>query len=201
MLLWWRRTRLRTLLVSSMLLNFGSPPPQITGSQSLGGIMSGLTAIPVTKPSTSAGRMQVSGARSDSRKSLRTSQSTAVLDEVSGVMMDPGQRGKVLHSHGQSFRPAGMQGMELASNSSPSRSMPPGSISRSPHWLRQARSAPDPPFLPGGDPLCPLRQRRRQRQVDKADGCRVVVTSANRDNVIMFGLFNLLDRHVDAEQA
>jgi hypothetical protein len=108
MLLWWRRTKLRTLLVSSMLLNSGSPPPQITGSQSLGGIMSGLTAIPVTKPSTSAGRMQVSGVRSDSRKSRRTSQSTAVFDEVSGVMMDPGQRGKLLHSHGPSFRPTGM---------------------------------------------------------------------------------------------
>src|SRR3954454_2789447 len=100
MLLWWRRTRLRTLLVSSMLLNSGSPPPQITGSHSLGGILSGLTAIPVRKPSTSAGRMQVFGARSDLRKSLRPSQSTAVLDEVSGVMIDLGQQGEVLHSHG-----------------------------------------------------------------------------------------------------
>src|SRR3954465_7954369 len=112
-----------------MSVNSGSSPPQITGSQSLGGIMSGLTAIPVRKPSTSAGRMQVSGARSDSRKSLRTSQLTAVLDEVSGVMMDPGQQGKVLHSHGPSFRPAGMQGLELASNSSPFHGIPPRSIS------------------------------------------------------------------------
>src|SRR3954470_14637540 len=112
-----------------MLVNSGSLPPQITGSQSLGRILSGLTAIPVTKPSTSAGRMQVSGTRSDSRKSLRTSQSTAVLDEVSGVMIDPGQRGKVLHSHGPAFQPAGMQGLKLASNSSPFHGIPPRSIS------------------------------------------------------------------------
>src|SRR3954451_20048545 len=111
-----------------MLVNSGSLPPQITGSQSLGGIMSGLTAIPVTKPSTSAGRMQVSGARSDIRKSLRSSQSTAVFEDVSGGMMDPGQRGKVLHSHGPSFRSAGMQGLKLASNSSPFHGIPPRSI-------------------------------------------------------------------------
>ena len=67
--------------------------------------------------------------------------------------------------------------------------------------LRQAPSAPDLPFLPGGDPLCPFRQRRRQGQIDQADGCRVIVTPANRDNVIVFGQFDLLDQHVDAEQA
>jgi adenylosuccinate synthase len=33
--------------------------------------------------------MQVFGARSDIRKSLRSSQSTVVFEEVSGVMMDP----------------------------------------------------------------------------------------------------------------